>query len=93
MKTYKTAMTILGLGRGDTFESDDPGWDKYVKGGFLTVVDGDEPAESTEPVEPVRLSREVFNSRVEAGDPTPVKPGEIYSMKVRGGKGKGTDGE
>lgn len=39
MATYKAAMTVLGLHTGETFDSDDPGWDKYVKGGLLTVVE------------------------------------------------------
>lgn len=38
MKTYRAAMTALGLSRGQEFTSDDSSWDKFVDKGVLTIV-------------------------------------------------------
>ena len=39
MPKYKTTMSVYGLDRGETFESDDPRWADMVKAGFVTVVE------------------------------------------------------
>lgn len=62
MKTYKTVMTVLGLSRGDTFSSDDPGWERYVQAGALVVVEEPEPVEPPPP--PLLL---VFDEQVGDG--------------------------
>jgi hypothetical protein len=79
---YRTAMNVFGMGVGETFESNDPGWEDHVKAGNIVRVDEEKPA-------PVLLSKKEHDKRVAAGDTEPVKPGEVYREKVEAG---GDDG-
>lgn len=36
-KTYKASLNVFGLRTGDTFTTDEPGWDKYVEKGLLSL--------------------------------------------------------
>lgn len=55
MKTYRLAMTALGLSTGDEFTSSDKGWKRFVEAGVLIEVrakDRDEDAAVPEPEDP-----------------------------------------
>lgn len=90
MPKYRAAMTVFGLNTNDTFESEDPRWEEKAGAGFVVKVSDDTPVTVTEggegnlqvPEGVVPLTKEEHDRRVAAGDPTPVKPGEVYSEKI-----------
>lgn len=41
MPKYKANAHVLGLSPKETFTSDDPFYDQFEQGGFLTIVDDD----------------------------------------------------
>lgn len=84
MAKYRMAMTAFGLDRGDTFESNDPGWADRAKAGFVSVVPDTEETTVGGKPEPVELSAEEFEARVAAGDPILVKPGEVRHEQIPG---------
>lgn len=48
MPKYRAAMSVFGLSTGDTFESNDPGWEERATAGFLVKVDEDTPVTVTD---------------------------------------------